>query len=96
MSTDPPAQTVADRLAAAVNAHDVDRIVGCFTEDYLNETPVHPARGFRGRDQVRRNWTQILAAVPDIEATVVQADQVGRTCGPSGRCEAPASTVRRT
>jgi ketosteroid isomerase-like protein len=69
--------TIAQRLCAAVNAHDLDRVVACFTEDYLNETPAHPSRGFRGRDQVRRNWTQIFATVPDIAATVRRADQVG-------------------
>lgn len=60
----------AQRISAAVNAHDLDRVVDCFTEDYVNETPAHPARGFRGREQVRRNWTQIFAGVPDICAEV--------------------------
>ena len=59
-----------DRLTAAVNAHDLDALVDCFTETYLNETPAHPSRGFRGREQVRRNWTQIFAAVPDITLAV--------------------------
>jgi ketosteroid isomerase-like protein len=61
---------VLDRLAKATNAHDVDAIVDCFTEDYRNETPAHPARSFVGRDQVRRNWTQILAALPDLRVEV--------------------------
>lgn len=72
-----PEPTVADTVCAAVNAHDLDRVVACFTEDYLNETPAHPARGFRGREQVRRNWQQIFAAVPDIEATVLRSDEIG-------------------
>ncbi|WP_223164119.1 nuclear transport factor 2 family protein [Nocardioides mesophilus] len=59
------------RVLEATNAHDVERIVGCFTPDYVNQTPCHPARGFTGTEQVRRNWTAILAAVPDLEATVV-------------------------
>lgn len=59
------------RVLEATNAHDVERIVGCFTPDYVNQTPCHPARGFTGNDQVRRNWTAILAAVPDLVATVV-------------------------
>ena len=29
----------AARLQAATNAHDVDAIVACFTDDYVNETP---------------------------------------------------------
>lgn len=60
-----------DRLTAATNAHDIDAIVACFAEDYRNETPAHPARGFVGRAQVRRNWEQILAAVPDLRAEVL-------------------------
>ena len=69
----------ADRVCEATNAHDIDRLVDCFTEDYVNETPIHPERGFRGREQVRRNWTQIFAAVPDITAEVIRSDQVGDT-----------------
>jgi ketosteroid isomerase-like protein len=72
-------RTFADRLCDATNSHDVDRVVACFTADYVNETPVHPERGFRGREQVRRNWTQIFAAVPDITAEVIRSDQVGDT-----------------
>jgi ketosteroid isomerase-like protein len=68
--------TFADRVAAATNSHDIEAVVACFADDYLNEAPVHPARSFRGRDQVRRNWTQIFASVPDIEVTVLRADQV--------------------
>ena len=69
----------ADHLCAATNSHDIDRLVGCFTPDYVNETPVHPERDFRGIEQVRRNWTRIFAAVPDIVAQVVRSDQVGDT-----------------
>jgi ketosteroid isomerase-like protein len=66
------ASEVIDRLIRATNEHDLEGIVGCFAADYRNLTPVHPVRGFVGRDQVRRNWTQILAAVPDVTATVLR------------------------
>jgi ketosteroid isomerase-like protein len=36
------------------------------------EAPTHPGRSFRGTDQVRRNWSQIFAGVPDIATKVVQ------------------------
>lgn len=62
---------VVRRLAQATTDHDLDGIVDCFAENYVNETPAHPARGFRGRDQVRRNWAQILHGVPDITATIL-------------------------
>jgi ketosteroid isomerase-like protein len=66
------ATTVVERLRAATNAHDLDAIVDCFAETYRNETPAHPARGFSGRAQVRSNWQQIMAAVPDVTAEVVR------------------------
>jgi ketosteroid isomerase-like protein len=60
---------VLERLLRAVNAHDLEALVSCFAPDYLNETPVHPQRGFRGNDQVRRNWAQIFA-IADFRADV--------------------------
>jgi ketosteroid isomerase-like protein len=70
---------VVRRLQDATNAHDIDAIVGCFAPDYRNETPAHPARSFTGREQVRRNWTQILAAVPDVSVQVVASATSGDT-----------------
>jgi len=67
------------RLAVAVNRHDLDALVNCFAADYENETPAHPGRSFRGRDQVRRNWEQIFASVPDVHADVRAAVFDGRT-----------------
>lgn len=58
------------QLLQAVNSHDLDALVSCFAEDYANETPAHPGRSFRGNEQVRRNWRQIFAGVPDIRARV--------------------------
>lgn len=62
-----------ERLMAATNAHDLDGLVDCFRADYVNETPAHPARGFVGREQVRANWQQIFAAVPDLRASVIRS-----------------------
>lgn len=59
------------RLERATNAHDLDALVDCFATDYRNQTPNHPARGFQGRDQVRANWSQIFAGVPDLRAEVL-------------------------
>jgi len=56
------------RLERATNAHDVNEVVACFAADYRNETPAHPERGFTGREQVRGNWEQIFAAIPNITA----------------------------
>lgn len=67
--TDLPVKMV-ERLRDATNAHDLDGLVDCFAESYRNDTPAHPGRGFTGREQVRSNWQQIFAAVPDLSATV--------------------------
>jgi len=67
--TDPSA--VVQRLRAVTNAHDLDAIVACFASDYRNETPAHPARNFVGNEQVRRNWTKILAAIPDVSTEIL-------------------------
>jgi ketosteroid isomerase-like protein len=61
-----------EALRRATNEHDLEAIVECFSPDYRNETPAHPARDFVGREQVRRNWTQILGAVPDLTADVLR------------------------
>ena len=72
-STEHEAEATAavERLRDATNAHDVEAITACFTSDYRNETPAHPARSFTGREQVRRNWSQILTSVPDLETEIV-------------------------
>jgi ketosteroid isomerase-like protein len=61
---------LVERLRQAVDDHDLDALSACFAADYRNETPVHPARGFDGPEQVRKNWEQIFAAVPDLQADV--------------------------
>ena len=66
------AASVIARLERATNAHDMNALLACFAPDYRNETPAHPARSFTGRDQVRRNWEQIFAAIPDLTATVLR------------------------
>ena len=68
-----------ERLVRVTNQHDVDSVTACFAEDYVNETPAHPARGFRGSTQVRRNWEQIFAFVPDIHVEVVRSAVDGGT-----------------
>ena len=71
MSREDNIPSVLERLMRAVNDHDLDALVSCFAQDYVNETPVHPQRGFRGNEQVRRNWTQILAAIPDLSTDII-------------------------
>lgn len=64
--------TAVQHLRDAINAHDLEALVACFARDYCGELPLHPARDFRGAEQVRRNWAQILAGVPDLNAELVR------------------------
>jgi ketosteroid isomerase-like protein len=70
---------VAERLSAAMNAHDIEAFAACFDEEYESEQPVHPDRAFRGRDQVRRNWSAIFEGVPDFTAELISASVEGDT-----------------
>lgn len=68
-TTRTPAQ-VLDRLITATNAHDIAGLVDCFAQDYTLADPVHPARSFTGSAQVRKNWTTMFEAVPDVRLDV--------------------------
>ena len=74
-SADSDAGTIGERLVtrlhAAMNAHDIDAFVALFAEDYDSTQPAHPDRAFRGRDQVRANWSAVFAGVPDFRAELV-------------------------
>ena len=71
------AAAVIGRLERATNAHDLNALTACFAADYRNDTPAHPERGFTGRDQVRRNWEQIFASIPDVTTTVLRVAVTG-------------------
>ena len=66
-------------LRDATNSHDLEAVVACFAVEYRNETPAHPERSFTGREQVRRNWEQIFAAIPDVCTDVVRWALDGET-----------------
>jgi ketosteroid isomerase-like protein len=89
MSSD--ASTVGERLVArlhaAMNAHDIEAFVACFAEDYDSAQPAHPDRGFRGRDQVRANWSAIFTGVPDFRAEVISVSAAGDTAWSEWRWE---------
>src|SRR4051794_40890312 len=70
---------VVRRLHAAMNAHDVEAFVACFAEDYDSAQPAHPDRAFRGREQVRANWSAVFTGVPDFRAELVRVDAVSET-----------------
>jgi limonene-1,2-epoxide hydrolase len=62
---------VVGAMAEAMNAHDIEAFVSLFAEGYDSEQPAHPDRRFRGRDQVRANWSEVFSGVPDFRAELV-------------------------
>jgi hypothetical protein len=63
--------SVLERLHAAMNQHDLEAMLECFDPDYRSEQPLHPNRGFGGKEQVRKNWSAILSSFPDFEAELL-------------------------
>ena len=72
-------EQVVMRLHDAMNAHDIEAFVACFAADYDSAQPAHPDRAFRGREQVRANWSAVFTGVPDFRAELVRVDAVGDT-----------------
>jgi ketosteroid isomerase-like protein len=64
---------VLSRIERALNAQDLDVLVGCFDEQVVSEQPIHPSRSFRGRAQIEKNWSQLFGAFPDLVATLVRS-----------------------
>ena len=79
MGAPPEPRLVVERLNDAMNAHDIDAFVACFDDDYESEQPAHPDRAFRGREQVRRNWSAIFEGVPDFRSELVRSTASGET-----------------
>ncbi len=64
--------TVLERLHTAMNRHDLEAMLECFDSDYRSEQPLHPNRGFSGKEQVRKNWSRMLDSFPDFEAQLLE------------------------
>lgn len=62
---------MTERLLSAMNSRDAQAFAACFAPDYDSKQPAHPARAFRGRDQVLQNWTAVFAGVPDFRAELI-------------------------
>jgi hypothetical protein len=71
------ADSVIDRLAKAINKHDIEALTACFAPTFANNWPAHPARSFTGADQVRRNWEAIFHAHPTVKAKIIRRVRSG-------------------
>jgi ketosteroid isomerase-like protein len=70
---------VVRRLVDAINAHDLDAMVDCFAPDFVADHPITPEHSVTSDVNVRQNWTQIFATVPDISWQVQRHVVVGDT-----------------
>jgi hypothetical protein len=70
---------VLERLHDAQNSHDLAAFVACFDPQYRSEQPVHPDRAFVGSEQVRSNWAEVFAGVPDFQAGLLRSADAGDT-----------------
>lgn len=62
-----------------MNAHDLEALLACIHPEYRSEQPVHPERGFGGRDQVEKNWAAMFSGIPDFRAEVLDSAVDGDT-----------------
>jgi mannose-6-phosphate isomerase-like protein (cupin superfamily) len=67
------------RLAAAMNSHDVEKMLALFDPGYQSTQPLHPERDFTGSEGVRKNWTAIFNDVPDFHAELIASSVTGNT-----------------
>ncbi|MDQ0620169.1 nuclear transport factor 2 family protein [Arthrobacter globiformis] len=70
---------VVNRLAAAMNAHDLEAAAALFHHDYRSSQPAHPGRAFVGRAQMHANWQAMFAGIPDFRAELVGSVDDGNT-----------------
>ena len=68
-----------ERMRAALDAHDLDTFVEFFREDYIGERPRHPGSPMSSREDVRRNWAEVIRDVPDLRVDVPAAVEDGGT-----------------
>ena len=64
--------TVIERMAEALNRHDLEAFLECFDSNYRSEQPAHPNRGFGGKEQVRKNWSAMFESFPDFKAQLLR------------------------
>ena len=77
--THPSPTEVLERLHTAMNNHHLDTFLACFDANYQSAQPVHPNRGFGGREQVHKNWAAIFSDVPDFQAKLLSSTAEGDT-----------------
>ena len=68
-----------ERMRAALDAHDLETFLSFFRDDYIGERPRHPGSKISSREDVRTNWSEVIADVPDLRIDVPAAVEDGNT-----------------
>jgi len=71
--------SLLEQMRAALDAHDLDTFLSFFRDDYVGERPRHPGTPMSSRDDVRRNWEEVISDVPDLRVEVPAAVDDGNT-----------------
>jgi ketosteroid isomerase-like protein len=79
MGTQQSPRSIIERLQAAQNQHDLEAFLACIAPDYQSEQPVHPHKAFRGREQVRKNWSAIFSGIADFRSELLRTTTQGET-----------------
>jgi limonene-1,2-epoxide hydrolase len=79
METQSSPQAVIERLQMAQNQQNLEAFLDCIDPDYQSEQPIHPLKAFRGREQVRKNWSTIFNGVPNFHSEIVRTTTEGET-----------------
>ena len=64
---------VVERLHRAMNQHDVETLVECIDPLYHTEQPVHPAKAYRGRELIHKEWSEIFKRLNDFHANLLRS-----------------------
>jgi ketosteroid isomerase-like protein len=70
---------LVEQMRVALTSRDLDAFVDFFTEDYVGERPLHPGSPPSTREDVRANWAEVLADIPDLQVEILGAIQAGQT-----------------
>ena len=80
------------KVTDAVNRHDVDAFAACYTANAEVSDPAYP-EVLRGRESVRKDMTDFIRALPDLQVRVQRVIDNGETCaievGMSGTHKGP-------
>ena len=82
MHTPDPILGLMDRFTAAINAHDLDTVLGLLTDDIVFEStsPAPDGTRYEGRAAVAQVWADLLASTPRAQFAVEEqfSDGSGR------------------